>query len=212
MYVEISPRQTGKTQRLVEKASDYLYESFINDDVLKKIKIVSPIVAQSKEIKERIKIRLCNKIALDKGLQTYSDAIKVYVSTFFNNNIIVSNKTGYINEINVDYYFFDEFDYIDVEDLLDPVTHNIIENGYYTTTPKFNTNFSLDMIKTHCDEYDININYYMDLESITKAKQVSFNMFEHLYKDYFDFLIKNNYYYSLESLIHKPFIKKHKFL
>jgi len=145
MYVEISPRQSGKTTRLVNAASTFLRENQEST-----IGIVSHSRANSEEIKRKILTRLELDISWRNGMDWPDDVTSRVVNNHYKDKIQVRQHTriqrGYMPP---DYWFFDEFAFIRVVDLFpEGLEHNdhtqgnrmglgnqIVTNAYYCTTP-----------------------------------------------------------------------------
>lgn len=115
MYLEISGRQTGKTSRLIEHASDYL-----QNNPTHRIGIVSPNFDSCKRIENQI---------LENCGGDYRNNIKKVTS--------VMDLRGYI----FNYVYFDEFSYIHTRNthLIEETISNLMpenhQNQYYCTTP-----------------------------------------------------------------------------
>ena len=162
MYVEISPRQTGKTTRLLEALIDYMVTHRV-------IRHRFPLVA----------LVACNQRALDELIG------KLEVMGFINSNTrpewldYIVTGTGYeevINKIELwyrfqnpvrepDYWFVDEFSMIQTEKLF-PNGMEPMDNAYYSSTPnttagrfRFRTG-SIYYLTDYCTANDINIKFH----------------------------------------------------
>jgi hypothetical protein len=168
MYVEISPRQSGKTTRLVNAASTFLRENQEST-----IAIVSHNRRNSENIKQQILTRLEMEISWQQGMDWPDDVISRSVHTHYKDRIQVRIHTciqvGYYPP---DYWFFDEFAFIRLGDLFPgPAEHNdynrgnrmgwgnqIVTNAYYCTTPsdRYGT---VDTLVRWCEETGQIINF-----------------------------------------------------
>jgi len=137
LYCEISPRQSGKTTRLIQAASDYLRHNPTH-----KIAIVGISRVIVKDLKEKIIL--------------YSD--------FFRQNLdritfLSSHKIYDYNISNIDYWFFNEFGYMREQNISHPTRHRqIIENAYYCTTPTIIPN-TTNLIIDYCLQNNIQIHW-----------------------------------------------------
>jgi len=162
MYVEISPRQSGKTTRLVAAA-----KQFLQNNPNSKIAIVSHNRRNSQELKTKIINRLCLEVSWGYGMEWPDDRICRAVDRDYGERIQIRAHTwidrGYLPP---DYWFFDEFAYVNVGNLFPgPAVHNdytpgnrvpsgvgnmIITNAYYCTTPSDHGNSTLDTLVGWC--------------------------------------------------------------
>lgn len=133
MYVEISPRQSGKTTRLIQAASDYLRHNPTHN-----IAVVSVNRKFLNDIKRKL---MQSNVNIER--------IKFLSSIF-------PNLLGQF--IEPDYWFFDEFGYINIEYLLNPRTRTIFRNGYYCTTPTLRPN-TTSYIVDYCRGNNIEIHW-----------------------------------------------------
>jgi hypothetical protein len=132
MYVEISPRQSGKTTRLIQAASDYLRHNPTHN--------IAVIGMNSSHVKD-----LKNK----------------FTTLFTNQNIgrikfMSGNLFGKF-DTEPDYWFFDEFGYMREEHVKHPIYREVIQNAYYCTTPGYNP--STNMVVDYCIQRNIQIHY-----------------------------------------------------
>ena len=172
MYVEVSPRQSGKTTRLITAASTFLREH--NNST---IGIISHSRRNSEEIKNRILTRLELDISWEQGEDWPSDLVSRAVYNEYEDRIKVRTNTCMSRgEMPPDHWFFDEFAYIRLPDLFPgPAVHNdfnqgnrvpspsygnmIVTNGYYCTTPTDRENPTTDTLIRWCQENNQTINY-----------------------------------------------------
>ena len=133
MYVEISPRQSGKTARLIQAASDYLRHNPTHN-----IAVVGMNSGHVGDLKDKL-VRTGQNINRIKFLSSISP-----------------NLLGQF--IEPDYWFFDEFGYINIEYLLNPRARTIFRNGYYCTTPTLRPN-TTSYIVDYCRENNIEIHW-----------------------------------------------------
>lgn len=106
IYVEITPRQSGKTTRLVKNVKKFLTTNSNND------KIIPVVVTVKNTMSKNIKGMLS-----DYGV----DVNRV----IFSNTMFINGKSDYKYK-----FFVDEFDFIERSKLF------ICENSYYCTTMK----------------------------------------------------------------------------
>ena len=173
MYVEVSPRQSGKTTRLVVAASTFLRE---NQD--SNIAIVSHNRRNSEEVKKLILTRLELEISWTQGMDWPDDLVSRAVYNEYRDKIKVKSNTALSRgEMPPDYWFFDEFAYIPLPDIFPgPAVHNdynqgnrvpspsygnmIVTNGYYCTTPKDRYNPTTDTLISWCQTNNQTVNFH----------------------------------------------------
>jgi hypothetical protein len=135
MYVEISPRQSGKTTRLIQAASDYLRHNPTHN--------IAVVGMNSKNV-----VDLKDKFT---RLLTNQNISRVrFMSGNLFGRFLLSNTEP-------DYWFFDEFGYMREDYVRHPIYRNIIENGYYCTTPGHS--LSTNLIVNHCRQNNIQIHF-----------------------------------------------------
>lgn len=149
MYVEISPRQSGKTTRLIEAIVNNLRQDDHNS-----VAIVAATIVRSKYIKEKVR-----KCIYDTTLPNWVGShrnLELLIDENYLRRIETISDVNSLRDLTVNYYFFDDFSSIEPRKIL--FNNCIIENGYYCTTPdgKMST---LNMIVNHCHNYDIDINF-----------------------------------------------------
>ena len=130
MYVEISPRQSGKTTRLIQAASDYLRHNPTHN-----IAVIGMHQNNCTDLKNKF---IRNNINIDR--------IK----------FMSGNMFGRYNQ-EPNYWFFDEFGYMREEHIRHPIYREIIQNAYYCTTPGHS--LSTNTIVDHCIQRGIQIHF-----------------------------------------------------
>lgn len=138
MYVEISPRQSGKTTRLIQAASDYLRHNPTHN-----IAVVSVDRKFSNDLKRKF---MQSNVNIER-IKFLSGSLLPHVYETINQFSIV-----------YDYWFFDEFGYIHKEYILNPLTRAVFRNGYYCTTPTLRPN-TTSYIIDYCRENNIEIHW-----------------------------------------------------
>jgi hypothetical protein len=132
MYVEISPRQSGKTTRLIQAASDYLRHNPTHN-----IAVVGINSKNVGDLKDKFTRLLTNQ--------------NISRVRFMSGNLFGKFNT------EPDYWFFDEFGYMREDYVRHPIHRNIIENGYYCTTPGHS--LSTNTVVEHCIDRGIQIHF-----------------------------------------------------
>jgi hypothetical protein len=148
MYLEISGRQTGKTSRLIDHASDELLNNI--DDHGHSICIVSPTNHGTVRISKMVKSVFIQKLGpVGEELRT------IYVNRLHNKIKMSTTMTpvrGSSLVGNVTKYYIDEFAFIPNQDL-------IIGDNYYCTTPNGRYTFTTDLLN-HCRRNGVEIKSY----------------------------------------------------
>ena len=199
MYIEISPRQSGKTTRLIDAAENFI----LNNGNNTKIAIVSYNLSNSNLIREKILNKLCSTIPIDECeriKERYSSRIKV-----------LSNTCVSRGEHPPDYWFFDEFAYISRSNLFPgPAVHNdytpgnripsgvgnmIITNAYYSTTPAEGNNEVLDILVNWCQENQQEIVFNNPWTEQRIAEQYGFDTYirEHVVNSWTNYMIEHGF-------------------
>lgn len=158
MYVEISPRQSGKTTRLVNEVVRYLLNGGSN---VNHIALTSHNSNSTIDLKNKIRDVLSLDCSRQIGLEwpdelTYKMVDSLYMSKIITPNTNMGFFGGYNRE--PDFWFFDEFAWLPPNKLLHPITGGVIENGYYCTTPTDRTNV-IDIVVNHCRDNNVTINF-----------------------------------------------------
>ena len=188
MYVEISGRQTGKTTRLVDHASDELINN-IND---RNFKIA--IVSHSEQSGERIRTMIVERFLDKVNNMVHEDYRNIHdiLETNSRGNItrlmdkIVTQQMmehpmgGYINK-----FYVDEFSFIDNQNTQTWSLLRLDDNAYYCTTPRPGDEFTL-LLKSHCDYNDIEIISY----DISQRLRDEFQMTEYV-EEFDDWCVDN---------------------
>jgi len=211
MYVEISPRQSGKTTRLISAAVDFLYE---NRDDSKKIAIVSHNIPSTEHLRIEIRKGLILKHMTLTGLLEPDPFLIQVVDAIYATSILKPKLLpSFFYNYEVDYWFFDEFAYMTPNQLLHPIYGNIIENAYYATSPSTN-NRTIDIITTHCQNNGIQINFNNPWTEERIQEQSGFNTYfrNEVIGHWLDYMTSHGISIEIkkENLINK-LIKRHQF-
>lgn len=154
MYVEISGRQTGKTTRLVDHASDELLHN-INDR-----NYVMAVVSHSHQSGKRIN-RLIVQKTLDKisdmGYDVYGDLDDA--TERLNRKIIVQRDMEQPLGRHINKFYVDEFSFINDQNQRRGSPLRLDNDAYYCTTPKPGDEFTL-YLKNYCEHNNIEIVAY----------------------------------------------------
>jgi hypothetical protein len=155
MYVEISGRQTGKTTRLVDHASDELINNINDRNYL--IGLVVFNRANGLRIQELIINKFIDKIRY----MGYANLVGLTHDARSNNSDVISRLKKKINiQFNMEQprgghinkFYVDEFSFIG-NDLV------INSDAYYCTTPNGNHSFTLHL-KNYCENNGVEIIAY----------------------------------------------------
>jgi hypothetical protein len=196
MYVEISPRQSGKTTRLIQAASDYLRHNPTHN-----IAVVGINLNVANDLKNKF---------IERGID--SNHIKFLsvrgMSLTYSSNW--GDIFGMYNQ-EPDYWFFDEFGYMREENIKHPIYQNIIENAYYTTTPGHNT--STNLIVNHCIQNNIQIHFNNPWTEERIQEQGNWNDYvrESVLGDWVRYMEINGLINGIKENLIRKFIKKHRF-
>lgn len=144
MYVEISPRQSGKTTRLIQAVINYLQQNTEHT-----VAVVGFNSMAKDELKEKISRQINNSNIVAHRIKFLS-----------------GNLFGKYNR-EPNYWFFDDFSFLPPSNLLHPIYSNVIENAYYCTTPLITSDLhgfglqrrSVNIIVNHCRQNNIEINF-----------------------------------------------------
>ena len=187
MYVEISPRQSGKTTRLIEAATNYLRSNSDNT-----IAIITPTIVRAQEIKNKIVGIIGNK---------------------FESKIRIGSSVRYLEELtSINYYFFDDFSSIEPNKILVFGTNLI--NGYYCTTP-CGKRSTINMVVNNCHNNNIDIKFFNPWTELRIREQLGFDDYtrEYVLNDWVRYMtsigvdvtkLKENWFQKR--------LKKHKFV
>jgi len=171
MYVEISPRQSGKSSRLIEAVIDYLRNNCGN-----KVAIVTPNIARGKNLKEKIGRLFFN--TLSQNFVGSDDNFKLLINDHYLGSIILTTDVRPTFGSNIDYYFFDDFSSMEPQKIL--LNNNIITNGYYCTTP-CQKKSTINMITNHCLNNNINIKFFNPWTEVRLREQEGFEIYTREY-------------------------------
>ena len=145
MYLEISGRQTGKTTRLTDHASDELIQH-INDPVFT-IGIVSNNLHSAKRLHDMIKEMFIEKLGHigwgDRPIPNIDRKIKKFHT--------MVPRNGRIDHISQ--WYVDEFAFMNSRELI------LVDNAYYCTTPNGDQEFTLRLLN-HCRRHGIEVESY----------------------------------------------------
>jgi hypothetical protein len=150
MYVEISPRQSGKTTRLIEAAISYL-----RSDDYARIGIVSNTQTKGKYIKDKLKEAIYNMVR-PTWIGNYQN-LELLTHEFYLRRVEVISDVNSVRGLTVNYYFFDDFSVMEPRKML--FNNTIVENGYYCTTPSEKRS-TINMITNHCFNNNIEIKFF----------------------------------------------------
>lgn len=158
MYVEISDRQTGKTTRLVDHASNELINN-INDRNFK-IAIVSPTHKSGERIRRMI---------VKKFLYIFESNGNV-LTTIRDKIIVQRNMEQPRGYDDINKFYVDEFSFINDQNQRGSLLR-IDNNAYYCSSPKPGDKFILHL-KDYCEHNDIEIvTYDISLVKFSKIKK-----------------------------------------
>jgi hypothetical protein len=220
MYVEISPRQSGKTTRLVEAAA-----AFLRANISSTIAIVSHSINSSRDIKKKIREKLVQDYAIEEGLNIPTELSYRTIDFLYTDNINVRHNTLIgLGQSEPDYWFIDEFSYVALHDLFPPNTglprphhlgiHPIMENAWYTTTPGGHTT-SADVLVRWCRENDQIINFVNPWTERRLEEQDALGpyMRDAVLGEWVDFMRRNGFPMAgLKENWLSKMIKRHKFI
>lgn len=187
MYVEISPRQSGKTTRLIQAASDYLRHNPTHNIAVVGINSMNTNELKSKFLREGINISHIN-----------------FMSGY--------SFRRFDQEPN--YWFFDEFGFMTRENILHPIFRSVIENGYYCTTPNHISRCeSTNTIIDYCRQNDIQIHFNNPWTEERIQEQGNWNDYvrESVLGDWVRYMEINGLINGIKENLIRKFIKKHRF-
>jgi len=194
MYVEISPRQSGKTTRLVQAVINYLQQNTEHT-----VAVVGFNNRAKNELKEKI------------SRQINSSNIVIDDDWVHRVNFLSGNLFGKYNR-EPNYWFFDEFSFLPPSNLLHPIHSNVIQNAYYCTTPASERR-SIDIIVNHCRQNNIEINFVNPWTERRLIEQGGFTNYirESVLNYWSEYMTNNGFKIGLTENWIPKFIKKHKF-
>jgi len=180
MYVEISPRQSGKTTRLIEALVSHLRQNDYD-----KVAIIASNISRAKFIKEKVTGHLFNVI---RPHWIGSDNnFRLLVNDYYLNNVVIATDVNSLVGERIDYYFFDDFSSIEPRKLL--FEKRIIENGYYCTTP-CQKRSTINMITNHCLYNNIEIKFFNPWNENKLKEQEGFADYirEHILNEWVEYM------------------------
>ena len=190
MYVEISPRQSGKTTRLIQAASDYLRHNPTHN-----ITIVGFHQNNLTDLKNKL-VRTGQNI----------DRIK-----FMSYSLFGRYSNCFFREITEpDYWFFDEFGCIKEEHVRHPISSNVIENAYYCTTPGHS--LSTNTVVEHCIDRGIQIHFNNPwTEQVIQENLWSDYVRDSVLGDWVRFMESKGLFNGIKINLIRKEIRKHRF-
>lgn len=208
MYVEISGRQTGKTTRLVDHASDELLHN-INDG-----NYVIAVVSHSHQLGERVNQLIVQKTINKINDMGYGDSLILREN--LNKKIIIQRDMEQPLGRHINKFYVDEFSFINDQNQRRGSPLRIDNNAYYCTTPKPGDEFIL-YLKDYCEYNDIEVVAY----DISQGLRNELQMTEYV-EEFDNWCIDNqlwmmNHPFEVSKMLNeKGFvriskIKKHKF-
>jgi hypothetical protein len=188
MYVEISPRQSGKTTRLIQAASDYLRHNPTHN--------IAVVGMNSKNV-----VDLKDKFT---RLLTNQNISRVrFMSGNLFGKFLLSNTEP-------DYWFFDEFGYMREDYVRHPIYRNIIENGYYCTTPGHS--LSTNTVVENCIQRGIQIHFNNPwTEQVIQENLWSDYIRDSVLGDWIRFMESKGLPHGIKINLIRKEIKKHRF-
>ena len=199
MYVEISPRQSGKTTRLVQAVINYLQQNTEHT-----VAVVGFNSRAKNELKEKISRQINDSnIVIDDNW-----AHRV--------NFLSGNLFGKYNR-EPNYWFFDEFSFLPPSNLLHPIHSNVIQNAYYCTTPASDgfglQRRSIDIIVNHCRQNNIEVNFVNPWTERRLIEQGGFADYirESVLNHWSEYMANNGFRIGLTENWIPKFIKRHRF-
>jgi hypothetical protein len=211
MYVEVSPRQSGKTTRLVDAVVSYLQQNF-SDDL--KIVLCCININSFKHIKRlirgKISTELTNSLPMD---YSYESVLKLVDSLYLTKIICVTSRINFNFDPNtISYWFFDEFSFLEPNKILHPINGSVLENAYYCTTPS-SENRTTNIIVNYCIENDYQIHYNNPWTETLIEEQMSFNNYfrEAVLNDWVNYMEEKGLLKGIKENLIRKFIKKHRF-
>lgn len=210
MYVEVSPRQSGKTTRLITALVEYLRNNIRNNHY---VALVTPNSNITKDLLNLIRDRLAIECSYDVGMEWPSDGIYRLVDDYHMKHIITKTRFGeYRNEPNM--WFFDEFAFMSMDKVHHPIHQTLITNAYYCTTPSDSINLTTDTIVEYCRDNNINIQFYNPWTPNRLREQGNLEPYirNHVLGSWVEYMASNGFNIEeLKSEIISKYIKKHRF-
>ena len=216
MYVEISPRQSGKTIRLIDAAVNYLRNNPEHN-----IGIIGVNPRATSHIRKMIREKMALNSSLEHGLEWPDDLIYRMVDNVYTPRINALNslilRRG---ELDPDYWFLDEFAYHpdhffgDTTGYRHPTYEGLPLNAYYCTTPNGNTRMTQILIDW-CRDNNETIHFHNPWTEAKIREQLGLSNYirREVLDNWVDFMLDNGFPIKglKENWIHK-FLKPHNFL
>ena len=120
MYVEISPRQSGKSDRLTDSVIEYLRQN-----AFERVSIVTPSISRSKHLKETIRKKLFTRISTN-WVGT-DESLRLLIDDYYLERIFVTSDVKKNFGYNIGYFYFDDFSYMEPRKIL--LNNQIVTNG-----------------------------------------------------------------------------------
>lgn len=215
MYLEISPRQSGKTTRLVSAVVEYLWNNPEH-----KITIVGLHLGSTQHMKMMIREKLALNSSLRYGLEWPDDLIYRMVDNVYMSRVSIRHslvlKRG---EREPDYWFLDEFGYFpnsffDSTGYMHPTYQGLPLNAYYCTTPNGNTETILKLIEW-CRENNETIHFHNPWTETRIQEQYGFDTYirREVLDTWVDFMMSHGFpIKGLKENWLTKFLKPHNFL
>jgi len=191
LYCEISPRQSGKTTRLIQAASDYLRHNPNHNIAVVGINSMNTNELKSKFLREGIDISRIN---------------------FMSGYSFRRFDPPWTTDQEPNYWFFDEFGFM--ENILHPIFRTIIENGYYCTTPAHTSTYeSTNCIVEYCRQNNIQIHFNNPWTEERIQEQGGWNDYtrECILGDWVRYMETTGLINGIKENLIRKFIKKHRF-
>jgi len=187
MYVEISPRQSGKTTRLIQAALDYL-----RHNPMCNIAIVGINQNNLKYLKDKF----------IHSVQSIHDLNRI--------NFMSGNLFGKYSK-EPDYWFFDEFGYMREEHVKHPIYREVIQNAYYCTTPGHS--LSTNVVVDYCIHRNIQIHFNNPWTEQMIQEQGNWNDYvrESVLGDWVRFMESKDLLNGIKINLIRKEIRKHRF-
>jgi len=186
MYVEISPRQSGKTTRLIQAASDYLRHNPTHN-----IAVIGMNSKNAGDLKDKFTRLLTNQ--------------NISRIKFMSGNLFGKYNT------EPDYWFFDEFGYMREEHVTHPIYREVIQNAYYCTTPGHS--LSTNVIVDYCIQRNIQIHFNNPWTEQVIQEQGTWNDYvrESVLGDWVRFMESKGLFDGIKINLIRKEIRKHRF-
>lgn len=180
MYVEISPRQSGKSDRLTDSVIEYLRQN-----AFERVSIVTPSISRSKHLKETIRKKLFTRISTN-WVGT-DESLRLLIDDYYLERIFVTSDVKKNFGYNIGYFYFDDFSYMEPRKIL--LNNQIVTNGYYCTTPSEKRS-TINMITNYCLNNDIEIKFFNPWTESRIMEQEGFDNYirEHILDEWVSYM------------------------